>query len=39
MAELIFRDDAYAPAFLREKGLPVPRWLEERDQSLPDVRQ
>jgi cysteine synthase A len=34
-----YQSKMFNPAFLREKGLPVPRWLEERDQSLPDVRQ
>jgi cysteine synthase len=34
-----YQSKMFNPAFLREKGLPVPRWLEEREQSLPDVRQ
>ncbi|MGB0497052.1 MAG: cysteine synthase A [Rubricella sp.] len=27
----------YNPAFLREKGLPVPEWLEARRDDIPDV--
>jgi cysteine synthase A len=34
-----YQSKMFNPAFLREKGLPVPRWLEEREQRLPDVRQ
>jgi cysteine synthase len=34
-----YQSKMFNPAFLREKGLPVPRWLEEREQNLPDVRQ
>jgi cysteine synthase A len=29
----------FNPAFLREKGLPVPEWLERRPTETPDVRQ
>jgi cysteine synthase A len=34
-----YQSKMFNPVFLREKGLPVPHWLEEREQSLPDVRQ
>jgi hypothetical protein len=28
----------FNPMFLREKGLPVPEWLEYRRTDIPDVR-
>lgn len=32
-----YQSKLYNPAFLREKGLPVPRWLDRAPQDLPDV--
>ena len=32
-----YQTKLWNPAFLREKGLPVPHWLEPRDSTLPDV--
>jgi cysteine synthase len=34
-----YQSKMFNPVFLREKGLPLPRWLEEREQNLPDVQQ
>jgi cysteine synthase len=34
-----YQSKLFNPDFLREKGLPLPRWLEEREQNLPEVRQ
>jgi cysteine synthase len=34
-----YQSKMFNPAFLREKGLPVPRWLEESRSDIPDVRQ
>ena len=33
-----YQSKLFNPAFLREKGLPVPRWLAERRGGIPDVR-
>jgi cysteine synthase len=33
-----YQSKMFNPAFLREKGLPVPEWLERRRTDLPDVR-
>ena len=32
-----YQTKLWNPAFLREKGLPVPHWLEPRPSTLPDV--
>jgi cysteine synthase A len=32
-----YQSKLYNPAFLREKGLPIPDWLDEEPASLPDV--
>jgi len=32
-----YQSKLYDPAFLREKGLPIPAWLDEEPASLPDV--
>ena len=32
-----YQSKLYNPAFLREKGLPVPGWLDRAPQALPDV--
>jgi len=32
-----YQSKMFNPAFLREKGLPVPAWLEDRGSDLPDV--
>jgi cysteine synthase A len=32
-----YQSKLYNPAFLREKGLPVPDWLDRAPQSLPEV--
>ncbi len=32
-----YQSKLYNPAFLREKGLPVPGWLDRAPQDLPDV--
>jgi cysteine synthase A len=34
-----YQSKLFNPAFLREKGLPVPEWLERRPIDIPDVRQ
>jgi cysteine synthase A len=34
-----YQSKMFNPAFLREKGLPVPEWLERRPTDIPDVRQ
>jgi cysteine synthase len=34
-----YQSKMFNPDFLREKGLPVPRWLEESRSDIPDVRQ
>ena len=34
-----YQSKLFNPAFLREKGLPVPDWLERRPTEIPDVRQ
>ena len=34
-----YQSKMFNPAFLREKGLPVPEWLERRPTEIPDVRQ
>jgi cysteine synthase len=33
-----YQSKMFNPAFLREKGLPVPEWLERRRTDIPDVR-
>jgi cysteine synthase len=33
-----YQSKLFNPAFLREKGLPVPEWLERRRTDIPDVR-
>ena len=33
-----YQSKMFNPEFLREKGLPVPAWLEHRRIDLPDVR-
>jgi cysteine synthase len=33
-----YQSKLFNPAFLREKGLPVPEWLESRRTDIPDVR-
>ena len=33
-----YQSKLFNPAFLREKGLPVPGWLEDRRTDVPDVR-
>ncbi|HIP23270.1 MAG TPA: cysteine synthase A [Rhodobacteraceae bacterium] len=33
-----YQSKLFNPAFLREKALPVPRWLDEAKEALPDVR-
>ena len=33
-----YQSKMFNPAFLREKGLPVPEWLERRPTDIPDVR-
>ncbi len=33
-----YQSKLFNPAFLREKSLPVPRWLDESKEPLPDVR-
>jgi cysteine synthase A len=32
-----YQSKLYNPAFLREKGLPIPDWLDEEPASFPDV--
>ena len=32
-----YQSKLFNPAFLREKGLPVPPWMERADISIPDV--
>ena len=32
-----YQSKLYNPAFLREKGLPIPDWLDEKATSFPDV--
>jgi cysteine synthase A len=32
-----YQSKLYNPAFLREKGLPIPDWLDEKAASFPDV--
>jgi cysteine synthase A len=32
-----YQSKLYNPAFLRSKGLPVPRWLDEPPRDLPDA--
>ena len=34
-----YQSKLFNPAFLREKGLPAPEWLERRPIDIPDVRQ
>ena len=34
-----YQSKMFNPDFLREKGLPVPEWLERRPAEIPDVRQ
>jgi cysteine synthase len=34
-----YQSKMFNPAFLREKGLPVPAWLETAPSGIPDVRQ
>ncbi len=34
-----YQSKLFNPAFLRDKGLPVPRWMERAPRSLPDVMQ
>jgi cysteine synthase A len=34
-----YQSKLFNPAFLRDKGLPVPRWLEAARTDLPDVMQ
>jgi cysteine synthase A len=33
-----YQSKMFNPAFLREKDLPVPAWLEDRRTEVPDVR-
>jgi cysteine synthase A len=33
-----YQSKMFNPGFLREKGLPVPEWLERRRTDIPDVR-
>jgi cysteine synthase A len=33
-----YQSKMFNPDFLREKGLPVPQWLERRRTDIPDVR-
>jgi cysteine synthase A len=33
-----YQSKMFNPAFLREKDLPVPEWLEDRRTAVPDVR-
>jgi cysteine synthase A len=33
-----YQSKMFNPAFLREKDLPVPQWLEDRRTEVPDVR-
>jgi cysteine synthase A len=33
-----YQSKLYNPAFLRDKGLPVPGWLDSALPDLPDVR-
>jgi cysteine synthase A len=33
-----YQSKMFNPAFLREKDLPVPDWLEHRRIDVPDVR-
>ena len=33
-----YQSKLFNPAFLREKALPVPEWLEAANEALPDVR-
>ena len=32
-----YQSKLFNPAFLRDKGLPVPRWLEDSERILPTV--
>ena len=32
-----YQTKLWNPVFLRDKGLPVPHWLETRESALPDV--
>ena len=32
-----YQSKLFNPAFLREKGLPVPEWLDGSGRSVPDV--
>ena len=32
-----YQSKLFNPAFLREKGLPVPSWLEDQGRILPTV--
>jgi cysteine synthase len=34
-----YQSKLFNPAFLRDKGLPVPAWLDRTPRMLPDVRQ
>ncbi|MBB5516161.1 cysteine synthase A [Rubricella aquisinus] len=34
-----YQSKLYNPSFLREKGLPVPEWLEAKRDGIPDVRE
>jgi cysteine synthase A len=34
-----YQSKMFNPVFLREKGLPIPEWLERRPIDIPDVRQ
>jgi cysteine synthase len=34
-----YQSKLFNPAFLREKGLPVPAWLDAPPRALPDVRE
>ena len=33
-----YQSKLFNPAFLREKGLPVPGWLDRPARKLPDMR-
>jgi cysteine synthase len=33
-----YQSKLFNPEFLREKGLPVPAWLERPARAMPDVR-
>jgi cysteine synthase A len=33
-----YQSKLFNPDFLREKGLPLPKWLQHRRPDIPDVR-